>query len=64
MKESLSADEIQRLVARVRASSDKTEARLAKNPYNFFYQGKSVAYAEVMALLARELETPAHEKKD
>ncbi|WP_295363323.1 hypothetical protein [uncultured Pseudoramibacter sp.] len=55
MKESLSADEIQRLVARVRALSDKTEARLAKNPYNFFYQGKSVAYAEVLRVLEKRL---------
>jgi hypothetical protein len=56
MKTSLSGDEIRMLAARILKQREQTEKRLQQNPYNFFYQGKSVAYAEVLKILEEELE--------
>lgn len=56
MKTSLSGDEIRMLAARILKQREQTEKRLQRNPYNFFYQGKSVAYAEVLKVLSAELE--------
>lgn len=56
MKTDLSGDEIRALLTQILKQRECTEKKLRKNPYNFFYQGKSVAYAEVLKVLSAELE--------
>ncbi|MGN0194491.1 MAG: hypothetical protein ACI39G_05225 [Pseudoramibacter sp.] len=56
MKTDLSGEEIRGLLARLLEQREQTEKKLRRNPYNFFYQGKSVAYAEVLKILKDELE--------
>lgn len=48
-------DEMQKIMSDIRALARQTEAKLRRNPYNFFYQGKSVAYAEVLRVLEKRL---------